>query len=201
MKILGSKLFVCFLICLSAQVSNAQSPKSSGRAAKPIAYGVGRAGVLFDVGIYYGQSEATANPVSSNEYKTNVSIYDVKLGYIFNEGYFLGGEYSTRNESSTATTTATLNGGGAGVGLGYFSSGGFYLRGYYRFNETFGDYKNGTGYQADLGYMMNLTSNFFVGIAFTNRQITFKENALILGFDSWIKKDTYPFLTLGFVIN
>ncbi len=202
MKINVNNWIGSLIIAISfGSVVHAQSPQGSGRAAKSIAYAPGRSGTLFDIGFYYGQSEATASPSAANEFKNNTSIYDIKLGYIFSEGFYLGGEYSTRNESSTSTTTGTLSGGGAGAGVGYFATSGFYLRGLYRFNETFGDYKNGSGYQADLGYMVNMTSNFFIGILISNRQITYKENKLIFGFDNWTKKETYPFLTLGFVIN
>ena len=126
------RCFVYFLILLSVLPVYAQS----GRPAKSIAYAPGRSGILFDVAVYYGQSEATASPAALNEFKNNASIYDIKLGYIFSEGYFMGGEYSTRNESSTSTTTSTTSGGGAGAGVGFFSTSGFHLRAYFRFNEA-----------------------------------------------------------------
>lgn len=178
-----------------------QAQQKAARPAKSMTSNYGRTGALFDVGVYYGQSEATATPVSNNEFKNISSIYDIKLGYIFSEGYFLGAGYSARNESTSTTNSTTTTGGAGMVGLGYFTDTGFNLRSYYHFNESFGDYKNGNGFQADLEYKVNMSSNFYMGIAFSHRQITYTQNNLITGFTSWVRKETYPFVTFGFIIN
>lgn len=197
---------VCFLICSLFFIATTSAQEGrSGRSAKPISYGSGRSGVLFDVGVYYGQSQASADPAVGNEWDTTTSMYDIKLGYIQPEGYYLGAQYSTYTQSNAAVLSTTGNdsqsGGGAGLGLGYFATNGFHLRGYYRFSDTFGDYKDGTGFQIDGGFSVNMTSNFFVGLSVSHRQITFKQNRLITGFDYWTKKETYPFITLGFLIR
>ncbi len=207
MKLKNVLSYVCFLICFFSSLTEvlAQSPRASGRPAKAISYSSGSSGVLFDVGIYYGQSQATADPVVGNEWKTSSSIYDIKLGYIREDGIYLGAEYSTYTQSTAATLSTpaveSQAGGGAGVGLGYFWNSGFHGRTFYRFNETFGEYKSGTGFQADLGYAINVTSNFYLGIMFSHRQVTFKEYALTNNFQYWTKKETYPFLTMGFKVN
>ncbi|MBC7419733.1 MAG: hypothetical protein H7328_03300 [Bdellovibrio sp.] len=207
MKLKYIYAFVCFLIfsILVIGEARAQQPRGSGRPAKAMSYGSGHSGTLFDVGIYYGQSQATADPSVGNEWKSSTSIYDIKLGYISNEGYYGGVEYSTYTQSTAATLSTTAvdsqTGGGAGVGLGYFASNGFQLRGFYRFNESFGDYKNGTGYQVDGGFSVNMTSNFYLGLSLSHRQISFKDNKFITNFNYWTKKETYPFVTLGFIIN
>ncbi len=197
---------VCFLICSVFTAAKIQAQEGrSGRSAKPISYGAGRSGVLFDVAVYYGQSQASADPAVGNEWKSTSSIYDIKLGYVNPDGYYGGAQYSTYTQSNAATLSTTANdtqsGGGAAVGVGYLASNGFSLRSYYRFNETFGDYKDGAGFQVDGGFSVNMTSNFFVGFSVSHRQVTFKENRLISGFDYWTKKETYPFLTLGFLIK
>lgn len=157
-----------------------------------------RSGVLFDAAIYYGQSEATANPTVGNEWKNLTSVYDIKLGYISASGIFLGGEYSARNDSSL---TSSINGGTGAAGLGYFWGSGFHGRAYYRINESWGEYTNGSGFQADVGYMVNMSSNFYLGLLVSHRQVTFTSNNTITAFNSFIKKDTQPMLTLGFLIN
>lgn len=197
---MARQLVILIMFLFSAQLQ-AQQKSSNGKTAKLMTSNYGRTGTLFDVGIYYGQSEATANPVSNNEFKSIISIYDIKLGYVFSEGYFLGAGYSARNESSSTTSSATTTGGAGMVGLGYFSSNGFNLRSYYHFNESFGDYKVGSGFQADLEYKVNMSSNFYMGIAFSHRQITYTQNNLITGFTSWIRKESYPFVTFGFIVN
>lgn len=158
----------------------------------------GRTGVLFDTAIYYGQSEASAEPAVGNEWKNLTSVYDIKLGYVFNSSIYLGGEFSTRND---AIGPVTSNGSTGAVGIGLFWGSGFNLRSYYRFDESWGYYSNGTGFQADLGYMHNLTSNFYIGLLVSHRQTTYTKNNLIAGFQSFTKKDTQPMLTVGFLIN
>ncbi len=169
------------------------------KSAKTYSRSYGRTGLLFDTGIYYGQSEATANPVALNQWQNTTSIYDIKLGYIMDNSVYLGAEYSTRTDNQLSSTAAA--GSATALGIGYFSENGFNIRGYYRLGEAFGNYSNGSGYQADLGYMMNMTSNFFLGFTVSIRQATFKTNSTIAGFDYWARKETYPFLTLGFLFN
>ncbi len=194
-----SVLFI-FTVIYSKPVWS-QSTNGRSKSAKPISFSSGNSGVLLDFGVYYGQSEAVANPSVGNEWKDNTSIYDIKLGYIFDEGYYLGAEYSTRSQSTTSTNINATTGNTAAAGLGYISSNGLQLRAYYRINESFGDYKSGTGFQADLGYMVNVSSNFYIGFTVSHRQVTFKENQMIANFDYWTRKDTNPFLTFGFLVK
>ena len=184
---------ICFLFGLN--VFSASNPRE--RTAS-FSLNSGRSGVLFDVGLYYGQTEATADPAAGNEWRNLTSIYDIKLGYIFDSSIYLGGGFSNRNESSILTTS---NGGTGFVGLGYFWGSGFHLRSFYRINETFGDYSDGAGFQADLGYMTNMSSNFYLGLLLSHRQVTFLKNSTISNFKSLTKKDTQPMITLGFLIN
>jgi hypothetical protein len=180
----------------------AQSGGTGTRSAKPMTFSTSsNSGVLLDFGVYYGQSEATANPSTNNEWKDNTSVYDCKLGYILDEGIYVGGVYSARTLSTSSTNTPSTTGSGGGVGTGFFWGNGFHLRGFYHFNEVYGEYKNGTGFQADIGYMMNMSSNFHIGFLISHRQVTFTENRTISGFDFWTRKETFPFITVGFLIK
>ncbi|MBY0555011.1 hypothetical protein K2P97_10820 [bacterium] len=192
--------FLAFLVslCVVMQVE-AQRDTSSGKPAKAISRSYGRSGVLFDVAVYYGQTEATANPVALNQWQYTTSIYDIKLGYVMDNSVYLGADYTTRSDNQVYTSNTSGN--STGLGTGYFFDSGFNLRAYYKFGETYGNYSDGTGYQADLGYMVNMTSNFFLGFVISVRQTTFKSNGTITGFDFWTRKETYPFLTVGFLIN
>lgn len=188
-------LSAMFLLGFSAVAQTA----GSARPAKSYSRSYGRTGLLFDTSIYFGQTEATANPVVLNQWQSTTSIYDLKLGYILENSFYFGAEYSTRNDNQISTTSAFGN--STGLGVGYFSDSGFNLRVFYVLNEIYGDYTSGTGYRAELGYLMNMTSTFFLGFMVSIRQTTFKSNNTIIAFDSWTRKETYPFLTLGFLIN
>lgn len=171
----------------------------SGRSAKTSSRSYGRTGLLFDASMYYGQSEATATPAALNQWQNTTSIYDVRLGYIMDNSVYFGGAYSTRSDNQLSSEMAS--GGAAALGFGFFADNGFNIRIYYRFNEVYGDYSSGSGYQADLGYMLNMTSNFFLGFSVSVRQSTFKTNNAIVVFDNWTRKETYPFLNVGFLFN
>jgi hypothetical protein len=199
-KLLFLKLV--FLFIFFNQSVQAQSNRGvSSKSAKPMSYSSGSSGLLFDFGVYYGQSEAVAKPSVGNEWKDVNSIYDVKLGYILVEGLYFGAEYSVRTQSATSTNLNSSTGNAAAFGGGYFWGNGFNLRAYYRLNELSGDYKSGSGFQADLGYMINMSSSFYLGFLVSHRQVTFAENKTIANFDYWTRKETFPFLTLGFLIK
>ncbi len=196
----GTKALQLFTVCLVLFLSGADLEAAPNPRERVTSYSMnsGRTGVLFDSAVYYGQSEASADPALGNEWKNLTSVYDIKLGYVFASSFYLGGEFSTRNDSSIAVTSTGSTGA---MGIGIFWGSGFNLRSYYRMNEFWGDYSSGTGFQADFGYMHNLTSNFYIGLLASHRQTTFTKNNLIAGFKSFTKKDTQPMLTIGFLIN
>jgi hypothetical protein len=171
---------------------------SSGKPAKSISRTYGFAGTLVDLGLYYSQTQATATPAAGNTWDSTTSIYDFKVGYIDESHIYFGALFSSRHDNQVSATQ--VSGNGAGVGLGYFGYGGVNLRGYYRFNDVYGEYKDGSGYQVDLGYAINPTSSFYIGLNLSIRETTFKTNTSIASFESWVRKETYPFITLGFLI-
>lgn len=192
-------ILVLFMLLLLSKPLLAQSSQSGGKTVKVSNRLYGKMGFLFDLGIYYGQSEATANPAALNEWQNNTSIYDIKLGYVSDNNIYWGAEYSVRGDNQILGNQAAGNGGG--IGIGYFADNGMNFRAFYRLSDKFGDYTDGSGYQADIGYSVNLTSNFFLGFVMSIRQITYKSNSTIVGFDYWTRKETYPMLNLGFLFN
>jgi hypothetical protein len=64
--------------------------QEGARSGKTYTRSYGSTGTLFDVGIYYGQSESDAEPAAANEWRNTTSIYDVKLGYITSDGFYSG---------------------------------------------------------------------------------------------------------------
>lgn len=170
---------------------------SGGRGARPISRTYGFVGTLADVGLYYSQTAATATPSAGNTFDNSTSVYDVKLGYISESHFYVGGLYTVGSDSQVSASRVSRYTGGAG--LGYFAYNGFNLRAYYIFDSTYGDYKSGTGYQADLGYAINPTSTFYLGVALSLREVKYTTNQTIAAFESWTRKETYPFVTLGFL--
>lgn len=190
--------FLTFMVFASLIGLSGNCGAQSGKA-KAISRSYGRVGTLFDLSLYYGQSEATANPAPGNSWTNTTAIYDIRAGYIAESGVYFGGLYTSRSDNQVSLNTET--GSSTGVGAGYFADNGFFLRGYYKFGDTFGNYSDGTGFQADLGYLLNPTSSFFFGVNLSIRQTQYKSNPTIAGFDSWTRKETYPFLTFGFLFN
>lgn len=109
------------------------------------------------------------------ETKSNVTHGDVNLGYIFSSGIYLGAFYGSKNQE-TDTTKPKGTHYGASLGL---ISGGWFLKAHYltsgKWGETSGstNWEEGTGAQADLGYMMRVTGPLFLGLHLTYRTITY----------------------------
>lgn len=188
-------VWVTIIVLLASGVTWAQA--GGGREAKPISRTYGFVGTLADVGLYYSQTAATATPSAGNTFDNSTSVYDIKLGYITESHFYVGGLYTVGSDNHVSANRVSRYTGGAG--LGYFGYNGFNLRAYYIFNSTYGDYKDGTGYQADLGYAINPTSSFYLGVAVSLREVNYKTNQAIANFDSWRRRETYPFITLGFL--
>jgi hypothetical protein len=185
------------IVLLQLFCAPAFSQSSSGKQVKTISRTYGFAGILADLGIYYSRSEATATPAANNTWESSTSVYDVKLGYIDESHLYYGAIYTSRGDNQLSLNQTS--GSSVGVGLGYFGYNGFNLRGYYKFNDVFGQYEDGTGYQFDLGYAINPTSSFYAGLNVSFRETTYKTNNSIAAFQSWARKETYPFITFGFL--
>ena len=191
-------LFVVFALSVWSQISEAQMRGSgSGGGSRSAVFVTSKSGVLLDFAIHYGQAEAVGNP-TTQDFKNNTSVYDTKLGYISDNNWYLGALYSVKNYSTLAGAT---NGKVGGVGFGYFFRNNFNFRAYYRHNEAFGEYRKGTGFQADLEYKVSFASNFYIGALVSHRQMTYKENESITSFEDYTAKETFPAITLGFLIN
>lgn len=192
------KLRGAFIFLIAALMPTSLLAQESARSAKTYSRSYGSSGTLFDLGVYYGQSEAVAEPAATNEWRNTTSIYDVKLGYITADDFYMGLLYSTRSDNQLGTSAS---GNSLGAGLGLRLGRGFLLRAFYKFGETYGSYSDGSGYQADLSYLVNLSSRFYLGIGISARETRFKKNDTIINFANWSRKETYPVLSLGFLIN
>lgn len=171
----------------------------SGRSVKTFSRSYGRTGVFLDAGLYRLDTEATASPALLNQWQSTTLVYDFNAGYIADNHIYFGAEYSSRADNQISLNSTA--GASSGLGTGFFSDKGFHIRAYYLFNSTFGNYENGNGFKIDLGYMLNMTANFFVGVSLTHAQTTYKANPMIVAFDTWTRRETYPSLNLGVIFN
>ncbi len=190
------KLFLALSLLVfsvfNSEISLAQSSRSQQSR------GNGKAGGLFDFAIYYGQTEGSSDPVNYMQSKSNETYYDMKLGYLFAMGMYLGAEYSTRNSGYINGST---NGNAAAAGIGYFFQNGINLRGFYRFNESFSDFRNGTGAQLDAGFSEMFATNFYLGINLSYRKTSYTKRDSDPVLTNYTFDSTYPMLTFGFLIN
>ncbi len=145
--------------------------------------------------MYNQEAEVTAGGGSSTS-KSENSIYDIKLGYLTGGGLYLGGLYTMKSAKSGSTTTDGKN---LGASVGYVGASGFFIQGHYILSAEFGDLKEGTGIQADLGYINNVTGNVLVGVELTYRSIEYKKDDTSPGMDKTKITELLPMLTVGFV--
>ncbi|MEN0057342.1 MAG: hypothetical protein AAGB31_00800 [Bdellovibrio sp.] len=149
-------------------------------------------GVLFTGNVYMYNTTEEHTPGSKVDTKS--SIYDLKLGYLNGDGLYLGGLYTLRNHDSGSTSE---DGKALGLSLGYIGANSFFIKGHYIVSADKGNYKEGSGYQVDLGYITNITGSFLVGVELTYRSIEYKKNDSISGFDKMKKEELFPMLTVG----
>lgn len=151
-------------------------------------------GVLVSANIFMYNNQVEQSP--GGESKSNTSIYDIKAGYLSGNGLYLGGIYTLR---SAETNSGSVDGNALGASIGYVGASGFYLKGHYLLSAEYDNLKEGTGFQADFGYLTNITSSFFVGVELTYRSIDYKKVESSPGTDSLKITETFPMLTIGFI--
>lgn len=147
-------------------------------------------------GFMYNQDSETTTGGGSASGESKTSIYDFKLGYVTAKGLYLGGIYTMRNVKSESTTSDGKN---TGASLGYIGAAGFFVQGHYIFSSENGDFKEGTGLQADLGYINNVTGNVLVGVELTYRSIEYKKHETDASIDKYKSNELFPMFSVGFI--
>lgn len=154
-------------------------------------------GVMATLNAYmYNQTTEVTTGSSSSSSDSKSSIYDIKIGYLSGNGLYLGGLYTIRNSTSGSTSTDGKN---LGASLGYVGASGFFIKGHYILSAEYGDLKEGSGLQADLGYINNVTGNLLVGVELTYRSIEYKKDESNAAIDKYKSTELFPMLTVGFV--
>lgn len=168
------------MILLSFVAPNAQAARSGP-------------GFLFDFNAYIYNSTQENSPGGTSD--DNTYIYDMKLGYVTAGSLYLGGIYSTRNRNGSAVSSES--GSAEGLSIGYLGEAGFYLMGHYYLSARLGDWKDGSGYQGDFGYLTEDSGPFHVGIELSYRNIEYRSNASSAN-SSHRVKELFPMLTAAF---
>ncbi|KYG65411.1 hypothetical protein AZI87_12780 [Bdellovibrio bacteriovorus] len=147
-------------------------------------------GVLLTANAFMYNSTVEDDSTSSD---SKTAIYDIKLGYLQGNGFYLGGIYTKRDQSGSSDA----DGSAMGASIGYFGASGFFLKGHYLVSAENGNLKEGSGFQGDFGYISEVSSSVIVGVELTYRSIEYKETN---GADSKTKvSELFPMLTVGFV--
>ena len=197
-----------FIFCL---VSSANVSAQSRRSSQPSQQNTGGGssgsftGTMFDTHLFYGLSKAvgkpvalTSDPTQSNEFDNTATLYAVKLGRVFSGGWYIGALYSDRSDTNGAIT---VKGNGVGAGLGFFANNGFNFRAFYKFNEVYGDYKNGEGFSGELSYFVKVSSSFCFGFAITHQQVTYSKNPTIFNLKPWTSSWTLPAISFAYIMR
>lgn len=165
----------------------------------------GGMGCVTNLDLSYSNSEMVVENPTATTIKQSAITYDLNLGYAMSNGLYLGLIYLSTTVDSGGAYVPALTGYGPSVG--YLASNGFFITGHYildanyaKFGSTTDKFTKGTGIQADLGYQMNVSGAFSVGVLLTYRSLNFANyNDGTTDYDTFKLKDTeiYPQIRLG----
>lgn len=147
--------------------------------------------VIITANVFIYESKAETTPGGASESK--VTIYDFKGGYLIDRGWYLGAIYTMR---SSQNGSGDESGTALGASGGYYFQNGFYLAGHYIFDAKLGDFKEGSGFQVDFGYITSVSGSLYVGVELTHRSITYKSNDTAV-IDKHTVTEMMPMLTVG----
>lgn len=152
--------------------------------------------------MYYGGGSSKADPAKvngqpliSNEFESNSGFYSLRFGRVYGPGIYLGALYANRSDVRGLVTTP---GRSQALGLGYFGDSGARFRFYYHLGETYGDFSDGKGGSAELGYYLKLGSQVYLGFLATYQQIQYFKNPMIPNFKDWTASWSHPALILAY---
>lgn len=133
---------------------------------------------MLGVNAYYtSTNDEVANPTIATT-KSAKTYLDGNLGYMFSDGLYMGALYFSDSIDTGGAYTPSITGYGAS--LGWIFSSGFFILGHGILDSTYekqssaiDKWTKGTGMQADLGYIMPISSSFLVGAQITYRSVKF----------------------------
>lgn len=129
-------------------------------------------------------------------YDDNEFVYDLKFGYSGSSKLYYGLIHTTRSRSGSAISSQA--GSAQGVSLGFIGTSGFFLMGHYLLTAQNGDFKDGSGYQGDFGYLGRVAGAFHVGVEISYRNIGYKKISATTLDVPYRVKELFPMLTAAF---
>lgn len=179
-------LFILSFILVFTQSANS---KTIGKDGEP--------GFILGMSTYYYSLSADSGSGST---KATYSIYDIKGGYANSKGLYLGGIYTSRNDDIGGTSATA--GSELGASAGYFGRSGFHFVGHYIFSAALGSssgsFEDGSGLQAEFGYLTDASSTFFIGVDISYRSLTYKKQAGAVLANSYKQTELFPQLSFAF---
>ena len=131
------------------------------------------AGFMFAPSITYMQQEYSDG---LNEADTKLTIIDLKLGYTFDMGLFIGGLYSLQDHDLLTDSSDSFFGPTIGYSnSGFFVAGTYYIYGEKDFTDGSAKLSNVQGFQIDLTYGVPVTDTLLIGPQLTFHSYKFKE--------------------------
>ena len=134
--------------------------------------------------------------------ETTVSPFELKSGYTWPSGLYIGGNITSLQNVSAAGVD---NISGLALVFGYRFAGFYVDASYYLISQLQNAsnyiYRSGSSYGAELGYNVTLTGTFFLGAALAYKSFLWSEadapnGTRILQNNTWI--DMYPSVNIGF---
>lgn|GEM_PF-3259786 len=156
--------------------------------------GSGSDNVLFGLSLLKFDRETEGPTLGTSTEKW--TIYDLKLGYVFSNNFYLGVIYSGySDDNGSNTNTRGLLGGTVGYhNDGWFIDGSYLLSGQLKLSGS--TLKDPSGYSIDFGYNAMMGSNFYLGVEASYKSISYdkKDNVSETNKE---KSELYPMLSAG----
>jgi hypothetical protein len=156
------------------------------------------------IDIGFMRNDRTSNYSGQSAVDTQINHLNTKVGYVFTNGFYLGGLYEYSTFEFQTTNASTDNRTGYGASLGYFNSG-FYVMGTYFVSSTYtfsgGDtFTGSSSYLAEVGYNYNVAGNFNVGLGIVYASYSWNQHTSggTTISQTNTQTDTYPCVNLGF---
>ncbi|MBX3019194.1 MAG: outer membrane beta-barrel protein [Bdellovibrionaceae bacterium] len=136
---------------------------------------------------------------ATGEQKDNRTHFDLKLGYLFSNSVYVGALYSNLSRN---TTTDSPSRTATGLSVGYHAASGLYFDVNYFLQAEYNvggntTYKEGSGFGADFGYNIPMSSSFYLGFQLSYKSLTFKKINTISSSNT--QTELAPMFNLGFV--
>lgn len=138
-----------------------------------------QAAILFTPSLSFVEQKADDTTDANPESNANMTLIDLRLGYTFDFGLYIGGLYSIHDQA-LLTSGEDSSDSYFGPSVGYYYKGLLVVFSYYLYGEK--DLANGSGkmqgvngYQLDVGYSVPVTDTIHVGPQLTYHTIKFDE--------------------------